>query len=159
MRADFGQVESDGSVIKTLVMFPLLGSLCQWCSSFSVDPTDQDGLLSRRLQGRAPKSQVQEVLVALRLCISNTLLDPARGLGPHLSHCPVECGTCIARFSSISSEPLYSLRIVAFSGSFLVLLTFCFWKEKEKKKKTRSNQMRIRQENIRQKHQINLFCD
>ena len=26
MRADFGQVESDGSVIKTLVMFPLLGS-------------------------------------------------------------------------------------------------------------------------------------
>ena len=40
MRADFGQVESDGSVIKTLVMFPLLSSLCQWCSSFSVDPTD-----------------------------------------------------------------------------------------------------------------------
>ena len=85
--------------------------------------------------------------MALRLCVSNTLLDPARGLGPHLSHCPVECGTCIARFSSISSEPLYSLRIVAFSGSFLVLLTFC--SGKKKKNKTRSNQTRIRQENIR----------
>lgn len=99
-----------GSVTKIATLSSLIATLYQWCSGFSMDHTHQNGSLTVDCQVLPPEAWVQDIWVALRICMSN-MLPGNTGCWSRGHICKVtalwECGTCVAWFSSISSDSFY----------------------------------------------------